>query len=247
MGVTPSGTDVSVAYTTQALVQRYVPAGSFSDVDPPRAGTISTIDLAAMMREHSRIVDARLAAVGVEVPFPAAGATNPECPPIVQRIVTFLVAGEVRMIAAAGNRQNVTGSTYSKQAEEQLKAVEAKPSLLGRGRVLTPELFDVDARTEQRGNLIGQMVRLRNRNVIPDTIRFADSTGREVLRPEGLPIQEGLSWATISAPESIIMLLERSMILAQCGTNGGVIYEFSWRKLDWGQTGFPIVTGVSRL
>lgn len=249
MSVAPSGQDTSAVYTSQSLVQRYLPTGAIAgtaDVTQA-AGKVLVSDLTDLIRKWSRKVEGSLRSKGFEVPFPTITATNPRPPDPVVDIVTYYVVGEVRSILKFGNRSSSSVKYYLEQADTMLDNLLENPRTIGYGRVSTPELLTKSITTDQYGKMTATYYRLGNRNVIEDTLRFVNSTGREVFRPDGLPFDLRRDYDFISQSEGVIILFNEPDILTQTGVSGGVVYEFSWRKLDWGQAHPSSLTGVSRL
>lgn len=249
MAVAPSGRDPSAVYTSQSLVERYLPSGAIAGTaDTVRAnGKVIVSDLTDIIRRCSRKLDGALTPKGFEVPFPDISATNPRPPDLAIEIVTWDVVGEVRTILQHGNRQKQSVRYYLDLAKETLDDLLANPLKIGRGRVSTPELLTKTASTDQYGKMVSPYYRVANRNIIADSLRFVNAAGAEVCRPDGLPFMYGSDYSIENQAQGLLWLYNEAQILAQTGTGGGVVYEFSWRKLDWGQTGTETVQGVSRL
>jgi hypothetical protein len=249
MSVAPSGQDTAAVYTSQSLVQRYLPTGAIAEPEDTLAssGKVIVSDLTDLIRKWSRKVDGSLRSKGFEVPFPTITATNPRPPDPVVDIVTYYVVGEVRSILKFGNRSASSVKYYLERADEMLDDLLENPRTIGYGRVTTTEILTKSITADQYGKMTATYYRLSNRNVIEDTLRFVNSAGKEVFRSDGLPFNLRRDYDFVSQAEGTIILFNEPEILSQTGSGGGVVYEFSWRKLDWGQAHPPSLTGVSRL
>lgn len=236
MPVAFNAKDDASVYTDADHFSRYIPSGSIPDD--------------SVIREWSRHVDGRLRAKGFCVPFPAIAANNPKTPPDIVRAVSYFVAAEQRNIIKFGNRKAAGPSTYLKLAEDLLDRIISDPASLGVGRVSEPEdtlaqIASVDG--AQYGKLQSPYFRLKNRNLMADTLRFVDSTGAEVFRPEGYPFIQGQDWEVHSYAEGVIAVFSESQVRSAIGADGGIVYECSWHDLSWGQSHTTRIPGVSRL
>lgn len=244
MAVAPSGTDSLAVYTSRSIVQRYLPTDALAatgDVTPA-SGKILATDLTDLIREWSRRFDDETRGVGLEVPFPDVSRTNPRLPDLCRAIVTDFVVGECRTILAFGNRKQNSVTHYTDKARKALDDLLEHPKKIGYGQVTceggaAPESLTKIAAADGYGKMFANFYQFANRNLLPDTIRFVTSAGNTVLRPDGLPFSMATAdYFVESAAESLVWLNNEAQILASIGTGGGVIYRFSWLKLDWGQS-----------
>lgn len=255
MSVQPAGKDIVAVYTSQNLVQRYLPVGGIADAGDttPGAGKILVSDLTSIIREQSRIFDGEAGAAGFEVPFPNVTATNPRTPEPCTDIVTKMVVAECRSILAFGNRKNAAPTDYRKVARTEMRELLRNPKRMGFGQVstesgATPELLTKVASTDQYGVTQSSIYRLRNRNLMQSSLRFVRSTGVEVFRSDGFPFSVALGdYAIMSQSESLIILYNEAEILNAVGAGGGVVYRFSWHRMSFGQSHAQNFPGVSTL
>lgn len=250
MAVSPTGTDVAVAYTSQAIVERYLPLNAITDaVSASGSGKVTTDDLTTIINEQSRVIDGRLWGIGYQVPFPAIAATNPQTPRPIVLLCSYLVAAEVRTVLKHGNRKTPSASAYGERAEALFEQLESGKGHIGYGRVSSPENFNVTASsgTNQYGKLTANYYRLKNPGLRPNSLRFVKSTGVEAFRSDGLPFDYGRDWSIVSHAQSVIALFNEASIIDAIGSGGGAVYEFSWRRLDWGQAHPTPLYGVSWL
>ena len=250
MALPPTAVDVTRVYTKQSLLVRYLPSGAIaaSGVTTPSTGIVLVSDVVDLIRRWSRKFDNAAAARGFEVPFPDISATNPTTPEVCVSWVTDSVVSEIRAIGAFGNRKPGPVTQYATKAMNDLKELLAIPSTIGYGRVScddghAPELLNKVPSVDGYGKLYANYYQLANRNIIADSIRFVKADGSMVRRPEGAPFS--LAFGDFSVPyasEGIIFIANEAAILSAVGVGGGVVYDFSFHKLDWGQaheTVFP--------
>ena len=250
MSVPPTADDSAVAYTVADDVLAELPS-NFAWAATATPCQTTAAQAAAMIIGYSRELDGHLASKFM-VPFPASTATSPQCPDVVRRIVTYRVAARVRSRLLGGSYQAKTVQEYVKEADALEKGVCDKPSSMGFGRVTTPENVFLQAGQgtpySEAGMLTGPWYRLKNRNLKINSLRFARSNGSEAFRSEGLPFCERMGdWAVINYAQSLIAIYNIGMITVACaalGGTGGVVYEFSWQRLDRGQPIPPILSGV---
>ena len=139
MSLAPAGKDIVAVYTSQSLVQRYLPTGGIAADDDviAGAGKILVTDLTSIIREQSRIFDGEASSKGFEVPFPTVSATNPRTPEPCTDIVTKMVVAECRSILAFGNRKGAASTDYRRRAREDMRDLLANPKRMGFGQVST--------------------------------------------------------------------------------------------------------------
>lgn len=247
MTLAPVAQDVTAVYTSRALVERWLPAGAITTNADSASGKVNTTDLTNLILRASRRLDADLMSHGFAAPFPTITASNPATPDKVVEIATYRVVGEVRSILAHGNRKQGGARQYLDMATDALEALIERPASIGYGRVTTADDFLTKVfgtSSAQYGRMNGQVYRLRNRNVVPGSLRFVTSAGVEVSRPEGYPFTEGVDFAIVDAAEGVVALFNESAIIAAVGASGGAVYDVSWRRLDFGRSHGPTVTGV---
>src|ERR1019366_4469807 len=118
MPTNPTGQDVTVVYTSQALIQRYMPKGSGSgwgylttqavnDGPSNVPGLISIDDLTDIIDDESRQLEGELSS-RFYTPFPDVAATSPKLPKVVREICTHRVAHRILEVLHFGNRQAPT-------------------------------------------------------------------------------------------------------------------------------------------
>lgn len=247
----PSAVDVTRVYSSQALLERYLPTGAIaaSGVTTRESGIVLVSDATDLIKRWSRRFDNAASAKGFEVPFPDISAVNPTTPEECVSWVTNSVVAQIRSINAfGGNRKQGVVEHYEKIAREELKELVANPSNIGNGRVScdgghAPESLTKDPNVDGYGKLYANYYKLANRNIISDSIRFVTATGKMVSRPEGAPFSIAFGDYSVPYPaEGIIFFANDSAILQAVGAGGGIVYDFSFHKLDWGQaheTTFP--------
>jgi len=248
MPVQPTGTDQTNVFTTSALVQRYIPVGAITS-GSPASGKVTSADLTDIIARRSKYVGNILASKGFAYPFVDISHTNPSPPEAVISIVTDFVVADCRAILRHGNRKSGATNYYLNKAKDDLKHLLENPMTIGYGKISTPEPLTLVAGdlTNQYGKLTANYYRLANRNLRLDSLRFVKSDGTEAFRTDGLPFDYGRDWQVVDYAESVILILNESMVLAQIGSGGGVVYECSWRNLKYGQAHPQPITGVSRL
>lgn len=259
MPIAATGDDVAVNYTTQALIQQDLPAAFLTsqavNAGPSNTpGLLSIDDLTDMIRNYSRQIDGRLWR-RFQVPFPDVTATSPRLPDPIREICTAWCSDRIRVILALGNRRAPDVEWAERRAAYLLAELEANPNHLGKVRVRTPEnpFVQVGTGTGSGYNEAGQMAsvwyRLKNRNVDFSTLRFVREDGSEAFRPDELPFGPWLDWARMNAAEGTLAVFnigQIQTIINLLGPGGGVIYEWSWRKFEYGTTGSRYPTGVTR-
>lgn len=236
MALSPTAVDVQRVYTSLALVQRYVPAAAIagSADTTPGPGKVLRTDLTDIIFRYSRLFDDIASAKGFETPFPDISATNPSTPQRCVMEVTQAVVGDVRAICGFGNRKTGAITQYYDEAAKSMAALLENPKSIGYGRVSSdgthlPEPLD--------RRLFANLYQFHNRNILADSIRFVDEDGNQVRHPDGRPFS--LAYADYdvhNAAEGLVYLWNEAAILSAVGVNGGVVYDFSWHKLDWGQS-----------
>ncbi len=135
MTTAATGTDVSVPYTTEALVARWLP-NNYKTAQGVGAGPsnvqgqVSVDDIADLINERSRTIDGRLRKV-FRTPFPAATATNPRIPMQIRLATSYLVAADIRAILKFGSRGTENSKELEDRAELILVELELNPHSVG--------------------------------------------------------------------------------------------------------------------
>lgn len=243
----PSGQDVAAAYTSLATILPELPKG-WAAASVPTSGGVTTGQVGSYAIEFSRVLDSVLGPKGWAVPFPDISASDPRCPPMVQRLASCLLLSRVHGIVRGGNREQKGVLSYEKEYAESLKYLLDHPTALGYEQVSTPELLTKAIATDQYGQTLPNLYRLANRNIDGDSVVFCDSTGKEVFRPEGYPFSSDLGdYEVRDQAEGYLLLLNAPSILAAVGVGGGVKYRWSWRDFNFGKAHGVRFRGVSRL
>ncbi len=252
----PTGNDLSsVSYTSQALVERKLPTGAIITGSTPASSKILQSVLLDIIARWSRRIDAELWDLGFQTPFPDVAASAPAPPHRVVELVTEYVAAECREILAQGNRMAGAAKAWRSDADALLAEIKARPNALGYVRVTTPEDFTVQVGSgtspsyREAGLMQGVWYRLKNRNVDRHSVRFVRSDGSEAVSGRGTGFLPRIDWEMISPAEGTFAIYNNEILsaVAALGATGGVVYEYGWRRLDWGQTGQNPLQGVSRL
>lgn len=251
MATAPSSSDIARAYCTSEDVKPYIAPSS---IGAGAANPMTGDRVADIIQSYSRQIDGMLAGIGFFTPFPATGATNPDTPEPVKRWVMFRTAGELALIAAAGNRKTRQATMLFGMADEILRADPSTGEL--RGTLLADSFMEyvdselltgstLDGGTQEFGEFgTTGLYRLRNRGLVMDAghpLKFRKSNGAELFDSAGLPFAPGRYWKVVDAAQSTIAIWDNTYVEANAAS---VSYWFSWRDATWYQSEPATLTGV---
>ncbi len=228
-------------------------------------GLLSIDDLTELIWSCSRWVDSQLHK-RFYTPFPAIARltavtsgvispSNPTLPMQIRDLCTTKVCEAIWQILEMGNRREPQVEWMLRSSHAMVDLLNHDPSSLGIIQVRTPEQFQNHAcgfgsPYSETGLMTGVWYRLANRNVMPDSLRLVRSDGYEAFRSDGLPFGNLMDYGFLDAAQGTIGFYNNGGIIASIqavlSNGGGVIYDWSWERLDYGITGAHYPSGVQK-
>lgn len=246
-----TGALITTPYTTAARVARWLPNEYLTDQeegDGPsdQTGFVSPDDVADLINTRSREIDGLLDDAGLRVPFPSILDAGTLLPAEVTKAVSMMVAIDIRAIIKYGEHGSENSDELDKRVKEFVARIKKNPHTIGRIAVTTVEDFRRQATPANPAGLLEAGVyRTVNRDVIASSVRFVNASGQEVLRSTGRPFRHGVDWKMISGAQGTFCFLN-STALSELGAGGGIVYEWSFVRLDRMTYGVTRLSGVPR-